>query len=352
MKRLGNLFFVGARTALGSNAIETALLLRTGATAIGAAPLAGEDAHSSVTMAFDRTLSPLVFGDERMELLLGAALLELEAAVRAAPKALRLRDLKLRAAIALPEVAHEREQTLLKTRLTALLRNALGDVDVRFSPPNGSGGGAGLGALLEDALGALAARRVDALIVGGVHSDYDPARIQSLISAGRLFSLENLDAVLPGEAAALTLIARADFDAQVGLEPTLGIYGLGGATGQISPHNDQSVYADTALSSAIEQATQTLADELKVGFAITDVGTELHRSRELYAAITRTESQFMPPFSIDSPAQRIGSLGAASLPLGLVLAADMFRRGYAPSPFGLLLGGSDSGERAAILVGS
>ena len=339
MKRLGNLFFVGARTALGSNAIETALLLRTGATAIGAAPLAGEDAHSSVTMAFDRTLSPLVFGDERMELLLGAALLELEAAVRAAPKAL-------------PEVAHEREQTLLKTRLTALLRNALGDVDVRFSPPNGSGGGAGLGALLEDALGALAARRVDALIVGGVHSDYDPARIQSLISAGRLFSLENLDAVLPGEAAALTLIARADFDAQVGLEPTLGIYGLGGATGQISPHNDQSVYADTALSSAIEQATQTLADELKVGFAITDVGTELHRSRELYAAITRTESQFMPPFSIDSPAQRIGSLGAASLPLGLVLAADMFRRGYAPSPFGLLLGGSDSGERAAILVGS
>ena len=29
MKRLGNLFFVGARTALGSNAIETALLMRT-----------------------------------------------------------------------------------------------------------------------------------------------------------------------------------------------------------------------------------------------------------------------------------------------------------------------------------
>ena len=74
--------------------------------------------------------------------------------------------------------------------------------------------------------------------------------------------------------------------------------------------------------------------------------------RELFTAITRVHRRFCEPMSVDSPSQRIGRTGAASLPLFLALATEAYRRGYAPTPFGLLFAGSDGGERAALVVSS
>ena len=71
---------------------------------------------------------------------------------------------------------------------------------------------------------------------------------------------------------------------------------------------------------------------------------------EWQSVLVRCADHLGPPYRIDFPAHRIGSLGAAALPLFLALAAEAFHRGYAPAPVALLSVGSDSGERGALLV--
>ncbi len=91
---------------------------------------------------------------------------------------------------------------------------------------------------------------------------------------------------------------------------------------------------------------------MKIGFSFGDLSFELFRVHEWQAAMTRTRELYAPPMAADSPAQRLGHMGGAALPLELVLAAESFARGYAPHPLGLCFAGSDAGERAAIVVGS
>jgi 3-oxoacyl-[acyl-carrier-protein] synthase-1 len=46
----------------------------------------------------------------------------------------------------------------------------------------------------------------------------------------------------------------------------------------------------------------------------------------------------------------MGHLGAAAMPLHVILAAEAFRRGFAPHPYAVSIAGSDGGERAALLL--
>ncbi|NUP06742.1 MAG: hypothetical protein HOW73_11870 [Polyangiaceae bacterium] len=353
MKGQGSVFAVGARTPIGLNAEQTALMLRTGLPALTAAPLVAPDG-GSVTMAYDSTQDPYTVGEERAAILADQALREIATVVGAALKDARgaPKPLKLRVALAFPEPRPGQQRSeigrVLAMRLRASLRQTFGDPDVDLS----TSGSAGLASILPDALTSLAMREVDAVLVGGVHSDFDPMQITALDVAGRLFSAERIDAVIPGECAAFALIAREDFGASHGLRPLCRIHAVASEAGEISAYDDTSAFDATALATVIRQSTSVLPDEMKVGWAISDHGFEHYRVRELYAALTRTNTLWCPPIAIDAPAQRIGQLGAAALPLGLVLASDMFKRGYAPTPMGLLLAGSDGGERGGILVGA
>lgn len=339
------MFSVGARTPIGLNVEQTALLLRTGLPALTAAPLSAPDG-GSVTMAFDSTQLPFQVGEERAARIAAGALREVAHGI---PNA---RNLKLRVVLALPEPRPGQSRSdvgrVLATELRATLRETFGDPEVDVTTQ----GSAGIASLLPDALNALATREIDAVLVGGVHSDYDPMEIVALEAAGRLFSTERIDAVIPGEGAAFALVGREDLGRTIEKTALCRIHAVTFETSDLTPYDDSSALDATALSGVIRSAASVLPDELKVGFAISDHGFEHYRTRELYSALTRTQALWCPPISIDAPAQRMGRYGAAALPLGLALSADMFKRGYAPSPFGLLLAGSDNGARGAVLVGS
>ncbi len=350
MKPRGVVYATGAVSAIGTTSLETAMLLRTGLPAITEAPLSAGDPKSGITMGMTRLLSPTRFGSERATELLGLALAELVTSVRDAG-GLAIRDLKLRVAVSIDEEVAG-STTLLRNQLTALLANQLGQVDVRFSPPNGPGGAAGAAHVLDDALTALTLREADAVLLCGVHTDYDPERITRLVAEDRLFSPENPNAVIPGEAAAALLIGRPDLVHRIRMDPRLELFSIGTAKGDLTPFSSTSVFEDFALTNAFEAAMADLAEELKIGFALTDLGTEQYRVREFYATLTRISQRFMEPMSIDAPAQRIGALGAASMPLSLVLASEMSVRGYAPAPLGVVVGGSGQGARAAMVVGT
>ena len=347
MKTLGILYAAGVRTPLGSGSLENAMLLRTGLASITSAPLATEEGEP-VTMSLDLALDPYLVGEERAAALAATALRELATAIGRDTA----RELKTRVALAFPEPQPGQPRSdvgrILATRLKTALGETFGSPEVDLA----TRGSAGLAYVLPDALSALARREVDAVIAGGVHTDYDPAALRVLEKSGRLYTPDSIDAVIPGEAAAFVLIGREDLGQRLGLPKLARIVSIAAETSDVTPYNDESAFDATTMASVIAAAARQLDSELKIGFAYGDHGIEHFRIRELYAALTRVHRSFCEPMAIDSPSQRIGRTGAASLPLFLALLAESFRRGFAPTPIGMAFAGSDAGERAAILVSS
>lgn len=347
MKSLGTIVAVGMRTGIGLDAVSTSMLLRTGIPAFAAAPLADPDGAEPVTMSFDPTLDPFLVGEERAARLGGAALFELAGSLGSAARALRLQ-----VALAFPEPRADQNRGEAGHALALAFRTML--QETFGSPPVevATRGSAGLAYVLPDALRELAAGRVDAVLAGGLHSDYDPAAIAALSAARRLFSSTNVDAILPGEAAAFVLIMRDGTAGSLGLPAMARVHAIGTDQNELAATQPGRSFESTAFAGAIRQATNELPDELQIGWAVTDLGIEHAPVRELYSALTRTHKRFGPPLIVDAPAQRAGHLGAAALPLALGFIALGFRHGFAPAPLGLALAASEAGERAAILLAS
>jgi 3-oxoacyl-[acyl-carrier-protein] synthase-1 len=296
-------------------------------------------------MAFDRTLAPTLVGVERAAALAAHALDEIAAAV--GPP---LRSLRVRVALSLPEplAARGDRGVSLARAMRDVLRESVGSTDTLVS----ARGAAGLAYVLPDALAALARAEVDAVVAGGVHTDYDPLVVAALAAEGRLYTHANPDSVLPGEGAAFVLFVRDDLLARLGLRPLARVLSVAAETSPFSLSTEGRAFESTALTSVLREATAPLPDEIRIGWAVTDTGFEHARVRELYSAVTRAHARFGPPLVIDSPSQRLGHLGAAALGFELGFMALAMDRGFAPAPFGLALAASDGGERGAILLAS
>jgi 3-oxoacyl-[acyl-carrier-protein] synthase-1 len=222
-------------------------------------------------------------------------------------------------------------------------------VVARIATP--SPGAAGAAIALGRALDAMAERRLDAVLLGGVHTDYDPAVIARLEAQGRLFTPRNLDALIPGEAAAFALLAREDV-VRVAKLPTLArVVGVGTGVERATPDNDEPAFDARGLTAAVRAAgADLLAEQLKVGWSFNDLTFEMRRTYEWQAMVTRTGGLWGEPYATEWPAQRLGHLGAAALPLHVALAAEGWRRGWAPSSIAMALVGSDGGDRGALAL--
>jgi 3-oxoacyl-[acyl-carrier-protein] synthase-1 len=119
------------------------------------------------------------------------------------------------------------------------------------------------------------------------------------------------------------------------------------------PDNDEPAMAAPGLTMAIRNGLASLADDgLRAGWVLTDLTFEVFRHLELSAAMTRSQRFLCEPQQVEAPAQRMGYLGAAAMPLHLTIMCEGWRRGFAPHALAVSLAGSDSGERAVMLVAS
>ncbi len=327
---------VGAKTAVGLDARQTGFLLRAGFPAMAEAPLANA-AGEPITMMFLPTIDPRMTGAERLVTLARAPFEEVTAPIR---------DLPAQVHVAIDEgYAH----SLLATgMLEGMVKRAMPAATVSVEPR----GEAAPGALLPAAVRALEARQVSAVVIGGVHSDYDPGAIAALEASGRLFSRDNLDARIPGEAAAFFVLMRAETAARHGLAPLARVLGVGTGRERATPDNDELAYEAFGMTAAVRQATAPLAGgERTAGWMLTDLTSEMRRLYEWQSVFVRAQKVLGRPYYIDSPAQRIGYLGAAAMPLFVAMAATAWRHGYAPSDVALAMAGTDGGDRAALLMG-
>jgi 3-oxoacyl-[acyl-carrier-protein] synthase-1 len=353
MKSRAFVVAAGARTALGQTAVQTAFLLRTGVAAIAPAPLI-DGAGEPVTMSFDPTLDPYLVGEPRAAALAAPALAEALAPLSLSfsfGEVIREQTARLLlcvdSAVATDAHGEAAEAARIAARVHARARELAPGIELSVT----ARGAAGAAFALTEALDDLASGSVDLLVLGGVHSDYDPEIIASLAARGRLFGPENLDALIPGEAAAFVVLAREETARRAGLSAAARLSDLGTGMERARPDNDDSAFSATGLISAVRAATDEMArEELRVGWTLTDQTFELPRLHEWQAMMTRAHALFCPPHQVESPAQRLGRLGAAAMPLQMALVTEGFRRGYAPSGIALCLAGSDSGERGAILM--
>jgi len=332
----------GARGPAGLRAVDTAFLLRASAPVVRGAPLVDADGER-VTMGFLPVLDPRLPGIERSRVLAEAALLEVALGLGAGASALRAH---LALAFDAPH-GDDAGDAPLAGDLGRFLGRHVASLDVAVE----ARGAASAAYLVPDALAALDAGTIDVAIVGGVHSDHDPRRIARLDAQGRIFRPDRLDALIPGEHAAFVAIMRSDVARRARLTAMAEVRAVATGWERARPDNDESALVAAGLTAAVRQAQRASGGEA-IGWVVTDLTFETYRHLELSAATTRTQDGFCEPQVFDHPAQRVGHLGAAALPLGMLYVAEGLLRGFAPHPRAMVLAGSDGGERGAIVLGA
>jgi len=348
MKTRAVVVSLGATTPLARGAAPTAFLNRAAMGAMRTSPLLDNEGQPA-TLCFLPTLEPYSVGAARAIALGETALAEVIRPLTTAASGARVEMVicvdSFMADLDDPIGPRPAKQVAASLSRIASRHLAIEDV-VTIAR-----GEASLGKALPRAIDALTSGRVDTVLLGGVHSDYSPARVKQLHAARRLFTTDNIDAVIPGEGAAFVALMREEVARSRGLPVLLRINEVGEGVERARPDNDVSAFEAAGMTAAVVAATAPLTEAgMRAGWMLTDVGFERWRFYELSAVGTRTQSIWCEPQYADAPAQRLGALGAAAGPLHLVLAAAAHRGGFAPHARCLSLCGSDDGQRAAVLL--
>lgn len=186
------------------------------------------------------------------------------------------------------------------------------------------------------------------VIVAGVDSFLSQATLNAYIQRRRLMTPSNSNGFFPGEAACAVLVGRA------GTSNTaeLSILGQGYAMETATIERTDPLRAN-GLTAAVRQALRTAGIELKdIAYRLTDLSGEHYKFKEaLFTAgrLNSADSQYS--LELWHPVEYLGEIGAAILPVLLAQALHAWQEGYAPGPLALCHVGSDSGARAAFVVG-
>jgi 3-oxoacyl-[acyl-carrier-protein] synthase-1 len=347
VKPLAVVVGVGAYTPIGMTARDTGFLLRTGASGLTEGGLVDSN-EEPVIMCVVPTLDPRLVGPGRALRLAMPAMEEALAAVGDVAA-----SLKIKLVLAVDEhIAEKRADGVIPASiLVAMLHQRAKEIAPGTSVEVCARGPAGPGFVLAALLASLSSGQVDAVLLGGMHSDYDPAVIAQLEEKGRLYTSQNKDALIPGEAAAFALLMRPDVARRHGLTAYAQIHSVATGWEKATPDNDHPRYEAIGMTVSVKKAGAPLVEEkLCAGWVLSDMSFEMRRLYEWQAINIRARKLFGPPHYFDAPAQRMGYLGASVIPMHLALASVAWRHGYAPSPIAMSVSGSDPGERAAILV--
>lgn len=195
----------------------------------------------------------------------------------------------------------------------------------------------------------LATGAAEFVIVGGVDSWHDAARLQRLEGEDRLLTAGLQDAFTPGEGAAFVLLASAAACRRHRLEPLAWIrsVGLGMEAGHRYGH---APHRGDGLAEAIGHAFAPLGPGAEpVRLVMAGLNGETMLAKEWGVACVRHRERFADPLRVEHPAEYAGDAGAALAPLMLAVAAIELHAGRLPGP-ALVWAASERAERGALVV--
>ena len=207
---------------------------------------------------------------------------------------------------------------------------------------------------LDQARSWLRGGQVEAVIVAGADSYLAPQTLEWLEAEDQLHGagpLNNAWGFIPGEAAGALLLTRdgATPGSPPASRPWAEVLAVG--LGRESKLNKSG---EVCIGEGLTQALRRALDEVSaagvIDNVVCDMNGEAYRADEYGFSGLRVRDRLRDPTDFAAPADCWGDVGAAGLPLHLLLAASACRKGYAKGPLTLLWGSSDGGERGAAVI--
>jgi 3-oxoacyl-[acyl-carrier-protein] synthase-1 len=191
---------------------------------------------------------------------------------------------------------------------------------------------------------------MDACVVGGIESYFDPATLAWLGDNRQLMQPDARSAFFPGEAACFMLIMHRAAQVGFGLPALAAIRSVGIAEERCRIKTDEDNLGDGLVAAVREAAGGFTAAGQLVDDVFSDINGERYRAEEWGMAILRTSTWFRDPSAYIAPAGQWGDVGAASGTLLSMLATAGWNRGYARGPLAMVIAGSEGGLRGAALL--
>lgn len=335
---------VSARTPLGLNAKASAAAVRAGIDRIAEHPFMINKDGEPISSIIDSVLDPAVFGAERMAALATAALESLCEEIRPLSHVVS----RVPLLIGLPEYRPGWNRETMAEFAYRIKTHPFGlkfdDTIETF--PNGH------------ASGIMALKRAQELIehgianlciVGGVDSYFEPDTMEWLDEERRIIGEDRRSAFVPGEGAGFVAVTGNDLFGYFRDRSPARIRSISLAM------ESNLIYTDTiclgeGLSQAVRDALTPLSlpDEM-VEVVYCDINGERYRAEEWAFAILRNPMGFTDPAGYELTTTYWGDVGAASVPLFLMLAVRSGRRGYAKGKRHMIWTSSNTGERGAVV---
>ena len=182
-------------------------------------------------------------------------------------------------------------------------------------------------------------------VVAGVDSYLVSQTLESYNQKGRLQTAENTHGLIPGEAAAAVLLEPRS---QTG--PQLRCSGIGFGTEPASVNSEEPLCANGLVEAIKNAFADSGLGYEQMDFRIADVSGEQYGFKEAALALLRTMRVRKEAFNIWHPADCIGEVGAAIVPVVLGVALVAMRKGYAPGPGALCHFTQDDSLRATVVL--
>jgi 3-oxoacyl-[acyl-carrier-protein] synthase-1 len=183
-------------------------------------------------------------------------------------------------------------------------------------------------------------------IVAGADSFLVAGTLAAFEKKDRLLTESNSDGFIPGEAGAAVLLCAGNQK----YDEHMDIKGIGFGKEDAFIDSGEPLRAD-GLVQAIREASissnMTIDD---LDYRMTDANGEQYGFKEAALAMTRALRKRKEEFDIWHPAECVGEVGAAIVPITLGVADTASKKGYAPGKSVLCHFANDDGQRAVMFL--
>lgn len=331
---------VGACTAVGLNATSSAAAVRAGISGFGAHPYIVDSLGDRVIVAHTPVIDSSADTSERLATMACVAIREAMLLRLSGPS-----HGKVPVYLAVPSPRPGLDCAAITSVVMAISSEfALHDLPVEiFEIEAGHAGGL---LALQACCAALAQRRCNWAVAGGVDSWLDSDALEWLEAAGRLHNAVNPWGFIPGEGAAFCIVSDSAQPSQ-GSHATVSIAGFGVAD-EVVPRRGEEPCLGRGLTNAIQNAIAELPPEQRIDDVFCDYNGEWDRADEYGFAVVRTSDRFVDATATRSPADCWGDVGAATGTLLVSLAWQAAQRHWLAGRNALVWSSSDGPHRAAI----
>ena len=184
-------------------------------------------------------------------------------------------------------------------------------------------------------------------VVAGVDSFLQQDMVETYLRQRRIVTKSNSDGFFPGEAGCAVLVGPQGQTSK----DELRVAGLAYGTGEVpvtSEDPSRGILLTKLVREALGQAGMKMEDTF---YRNTDINGEHCKFKEASFIPSRIQRKPLPYLhELWHPVEYLGEIGAANVPCELGVSLYYGQRNAGPGPRGICHFGTDSGERAAIVV--